>query len=387
MVSLACRMAFILAAVLALIWSVEHRGVQQDFGEGGSTLAAPGIHDLASSDMPGFRMMIGGSVIDVTFASGALETPLAAVRNWISASACAVTTYYGRFPVRRLYLLIVPVEGQRGVLNGRTLAYGGASTRVLVGQHTTEDDLKRDWIMTHEMVHLAFPSVAEEHHWIEEGIATYVEPIARVEAGNLEPRSVWHDLVEGLPKGLPQAGDEGLDHTHTWGRTYWGGALFCTLADVEIRERTNNRYGLQVALRAILAAGGNMETSWPLERALMVGDKATGVSVLTELYQQMRAKAVQYDLAGLWDNLGVKSLGEVSFNDQAPLAPVRHAITAAPARTISCYPTIGKSVSLSAPKNPRWMSQFSSSCWTASTEYLNGAFRARRKADCQRRSA
>jgi hypothetical protein len=350
MVSLGSRTALILAAVLASTWSVEHRGVRQDLGEGGSKSAAPGIHDLASSDMPGFRMMIGGSVIDVTFASGALETPLAAVRNWISASACAVATYYARFPVKHLHLLIVPVERERGVLNGRTLGYDGASTRVLVGQLTTEEDLKRDWVMTHEMVHLAFPSVAEEHHWIEEGIATYVEPIARVEAGNLEPRSVWHDLVEGLPKGLPQAGDEGLDHTHTWGRTYWGGALFCTLADVEIRERTNNRYGLQVALRAILAAGGNMETSWPLERALMVGDKATGVSVLTELYQQMKAKAVQCNLAGLWDNLGVESHGEVSFNDQAPLAAVRRAITAVPAGTISCYPTIGKSVSRSSPQ-------------------------------------
>ena len=39
--------------------------------------------------------------------------------------------------------------------------------------------------MTHEMVHLAFPSVAREHHWIEEGITTYVEPIARAETGEL----------------------------------------------------------------------------------------------------------------------------------------------------------------------------------------------------------
>jgi hypothetical protein len=31
----------------------------------------------------------------------------------------------------------------------------------------------------------------------------------------------------------------------------------------------------------------------------MLGDKATGVPALTELYQQMKAKAVQYDLAGL----------------------------------------------------------------------------------------
>ena len=350
MVSLASRMALILAAVLVSTWSVEHWGVRQDFGEGGSKSRAPGIHDLASPDMPGFRMTISGSVIDVSFAPGALETPLSAVHHWIAASACAVTTYYGRFPAKHLNLLIVPVEGQRGVLSGRTQGYGGASTKIFVGQLATEEDLMRDWVMTHEMVHLAFPSVAEEHHWIEEGIATYVEPIAQVEAGTLEPRNVWHDLVEGLPRGLPQAGDQGLDRTHTWGRTYWGGALFCTLADVRIRQRTSNRYGLQDALRAILTAGGNMETSWPLERALMVGDKATGVSVLTELYQQMKAKAVQFDLAGLWDDLGVEPFGEVSFNDRAPLAAVRRAITAVPAGTTSCYARLGNSVSQPGPQ-------------------------------------
>ena len=41
-------------------------------------------------------------------------------------------------------------------------------------------------MLTHEMVHLAFPSVDDKHHWIEEGIATYVEPIARIQAGNLK---------------------------------------------------------------------------------------------------------------------------------------------------------------------------------------------------------
>ncbi len=348
MVSRILGMALFLAAVLVSTWPGEYAGVRRAFCEGGSNSASAEIHEVTSPDMLGFRMTISGSAIDVNFAPGALETPLSAVHRWIAASACAVTTYYGRFPVKHLHLLIVPVEGETGVLSGRTEGYGGASTKIFVGQLATEEDLMRDWVITHEMVHLAFPSVAEEHHWIEEGIATYVEPIARVEAGNLEPRNVWHDLVEGLPRGLPQARDQGLDRTHTWGRTYWGGALFCTLADVRIRQRTSNRYGLQDALRAILAAGGSMETSWPLERALMVGDTATGVSVLTELYQQMKAKAVQCDLAGLWNKLGVEPLGGVSFNDRAPLAAVRRAITAIPAGTTSCCPAFDDSA---APLN------------------------------------
>ncbi len=102
--------------------------------------------------------------------------------------------------------------------------------------------------------------------------------------------------ARGLPNGLPGPGDEGLDHTHTWGRTYWGGALFCLLADVEIRRRTENRYGLQDALKAIVEAGGNIEADWPLPRALQIGDQATGVSVLTELYERMSSKPVETDL-------------------------------------------------------------------------------------------
>ncbi len=346
MVSRNSGMALVFAAVLVSAWFGEYGWVRRPFGKGGSIpAAAPGIHHVTSPDVHGFRMTISGSVIDVNFTPGALETPLAAVHDWISRSACAVTTYYGRFPVKHLDLLIVPVEGERGVLNGRTMGYGAASTKVSVGQLATEEDLKRDWVITHEMVHLAFPSVAEQHHWIEEGLATYVEPIARVEAGDLEPQSIWHDLVEGLPKGLPRVGDNGLDYTHTWGRTYWGGALFCTLADIEIRQRTNNQRGLQDALRAILAGGGNIGVSWPLERALMLGDKATGVPVLTDLYQQMKAKAVPYDLAGLWNNLGVEPVGGEFFNDRAPLASVRRAITAVPTGTTACYPTFDNSVS------------------------------------------
>jgi hypothetical protein len=31
----------------------------------------------------------------------------------------------------------------------------------------------------HEMTHLALPDVEEQHLWLAEGIAVYVEPIAR----------------------------------------------------------------------------------------------------------------------------------------------------------------------------------------------------------------
>jgi len=176
---------------------------------------------------------------------------------------------------------------------------------------------------------MAFPSVSESHHWIEEGLATYVEPIARARAGDLLPEKVWGDMFDAMAQGLPKSGDRGLDFTHTWGRTYWGGALYCLLADIEIRKRTGNRLGLENATRGILKAGGSIEVEWPLARALQVADQAVGVPVLEELYDQMKATPVTPDLHQIWKELGVgRQAGKVVLDDSAPLAPIRRAITA-----------------------------------------------------------
>jgi hypothetical protein len=189
--------------------------------------------------------------------------------------------------------------------------------------------LNNDWMLTHEMIHLAFPSMAENHHWIEEGISVYVEPIARVQAGQLSGQKCGSDVVRDLPQGEPQPGDRALDHTHTWGRTYWGGAMFCLLADVRIREQTQNHKGLQDALRGILNAGGVITQDWEIERALAIGDKATGTTVLTDLYHEMRDKPAPVDLDALWKKLGIqrKPDGSIELVPGAPQANVRDAIT------------------------------------------------------------
>jgi hypothetical protein len=207
----------------------------------------------------------------------------------------------------------------------------GARCKISVGRHTTLGDLHNDWELTHEMVHFSFPSVADRHHWIEEGIATYVEPIARASVGILTTEQVWGEMLRDMPQGLPQAGDRGLDHTHTWGRTYWGGAIFCLMADVEIRKRTGNAKGLQDALHAINRAGGTIEADWPLESAFKIGDKATDGSTLMELYDQMASKPVAVDLPRLWAQLGVRASARgVVLDDQAPWSAIRSGICGHP---------------------------------------------------------
>lgn len=112
---------------------------------------------------------------------------------------------------------------------------------MILGAAVSETDLETDWTMTHELVHMGIASLADKHHWLEEGLATYVEPIARAQDGQLPAEKVWKDMVSGMSQGEPQRGDRGLDRTPTWGRTYWGGAMFCLVADVEIRRVTGTR--------------------------------------------------------------------------------------------------------------------------------------------------
>ena len=276
------------------------------------------------------QLHIGGAVIDVTFAPGKIDLPRSQVLTWVSNAAEAVTEYFGRFPVEQARIIIRPAEGRSGIFRGMTWGERGAHTRISLGEFTSPRDLDDDWMMTHELIHMAFPDVAGEgHHWMEEGMATYIEPIARAQIGKLTAAKVWRDMVRDMPQGLPQAGDQGLDYTHTWARTYWGGALYWMLADIRIRECTSNRQGLQDAMRAILKAGGDIEHEWSVPKILETGDKATGCRVLEDLYDQMKGSQVQTNLPALWGRLGISEKnGNFTFHDDAPLAKIREAITA-----------------------------------------------------------
>jgi hypothetical protein len=249
-----------------------------------------------------------------------------AIHAWVERAARIVAAYYGRFPVRELTVRLIAMPGD-GVRGGTTYGKPRAFIRLRVGREVTEPQLLADWVLVHEMTHLALPDVGEEHAWLSEGLAVYIEGVARVRAGNRPETDVWAEELRSMPRGLPQPGDQGLDRTHTWGRTYWGGAMFCLLADVDIRRRTHNRLGLQDAVRAILNASGGLAVDWPIARVLRTGDAAVGTSTLEDLYAQMRDAPVSPDLPRLWHELGVDPEGtSVRLTEHAPLASIRLAI-------------------------------------------------------------
>jgi hypothetical protein len=288
---------------------------------GGAACARPASGPFSSGEGDE-TLAVPGAALHLEFLEG-FDLPLRqATRSALRAAANAVATYLGgRFPVPSVRIRLVAIEGH-GVHAGRAYNVPDLNLSLHVGIASTVTDFRDDWVMVHEMLHLAIPDVPPGQLWFHEGVATYAEGVARGRAGLEAPLDVWHEWRVGMPKGLPAEGDRGLDRTPTWGRTYWGGALFCLLADLRIHERSRLRLGLAQALQGVLAAGGTYAVAWPLERTLAVADAAIGQDTLAELHAAWADTPVRVDLPALWASLGVGD----AFDDDAPRAALRRAI-------------------------------------------------------------
>jgi hypothetical protein len=270
---------------------------------------------------------VGGGDIEVTIGPAQPTVSRESLLAWVKTCARSVSAYFGRFPVPRLRLSIV-TGGRGGVGNGRTWGGRLPRIRVGVGQRATQKNLDDDWVLTHEMIHLALPDLPDAYSWMEEGLAVYVESVARRRDGRIGEAELWGGLARGMPQGMPGPRDGGLVGDDSWGRTYWGGAIFWLLADVEIRERTGRRKGLEDALKGVLAAGGSIREDWTAEQVIKTADRAVGLTVLHDLNERMGMRAGRVDLDAVWKRLGISlEQGSVRFDDRAPLAGVRRAIS------------------------------------------------------------
>jgi len=279
------------------------------------------------------QLAVGDSTIDVAVLPGRRRVNDAEVESFVQAHTGAVADFYGQFPVAHALVVLVP--SRRGGY-GRANGSGGASVLYLLDRRDDYAGVMGDWVLVHELLHFACPLLAREHHWFEEGLSTYFEPIVRHGEGWQTGEQVWAEFHGKMSNGLPRDGDLGLDRTRTWGRTYWGGALFCMLADVEIRKRTNNAKSLRDAMRAVVEEGGSILLPATMRETLETGDRAIGVPVLVPLWEAMRHDPHPVDLDQLWTELGIERVdGGLRFDDAAELAWLREAIAGTTSETRS----------------------------------------------------
>ncbi len=313
------------AIALALLSPAEMAGAERANAPVGTpTLSAAAD---AESDIVRFA----GGMIRVDFKVSDFTLTREELHQWVRQSARATAAYFGRFPVPYARLVIEPTRGDQ-VTMGRAVGRPEPRIVVTMGRRTTATELANESLLVHEMVHLAVPDHDIRYLWLHEGIATYVENVARAQAGLITVEALWSEFMREIPEGLPEPrATGGLDDTRSDRRRYWGGALFCLMADIEIRKATGNRQGLQDALRALQRQGGNLSRLWTLERTIDIADRNTGAPVLAALYRTMGPRPHAPDLTRLWRELGIRhERNRIVLDNAAPLAAIRRAISERP---------------------------------------------------------
>jgi len=282
----------------------------------------------ALREQPVTTLNVATRRIDVVFADGAPGLDRARILGWIERAATATSTYFGRYPVDHHGILVVAENSDR-IGHATTYGHAGSATRIHVGSLANEAAFDHDWVLVHEMVHTALPNLPRRALWLQEGNATWVEPIARAQARLIPAGQVWLEAVNGLPKGRPGPADGGMDGTMAWNRLYWGGAAFWLMAEIAIFEQSMGRFLLRDALRAINRSSGGNTARWSPEELMANGDAGTRTGALAALYQRFIAGPVTLDLADLRSRLGLAETSAGPTDDNAPLSALRRRITEA----------------------------------------------------------
>lgn len=256
--------------------------------------------------------------IDIEGRRGSLDERT--IRRWVRSMVRMAGDYCGHFPVEELRVEVSLRSGRRVVFGQH---FVGRRVRIHVGRNTSEADLRRDHVLLHELLHTALPSLDRRHRWMREGLSTYLETMVRAQAGIITEADVWRRWTDSMENGVPRVGDRGLDNTPTWGRVYWGGALFWMVVDVELRRATQGRHTVRSLVSGIVARGGVARRRWPMRRLLRVADQVTGTRIVSRAYRRMALQPRVPDLDDFYARLGVRRAGRsVEFFD-APESELR----------------------------------------------------------------
>jgi hypothetical protein len=268
------------------------------------------------------KAVAGDPALTLTVPSGAMQIPNEQLAAWVSAVAESNRRFWARSPTEGGLVLLIP-SPRGGVPFGRVLSLGGAVVTVLVGTQATPQDLYDDWVLVHEFIHLGSPLMRDTGAWLNEGIATFYEPVLRARAGWKSEDDVWREWISSMPRGMPAITGIGLENAGRGG-IYWGGALFVLMAEIESLQASAGKIGFSDCLRTVLAEGADVTVKWPTMKLLDRCDALLGKTVIATLAKQHIEKGSAMDLDQLWRRLGVSLDGDmVRYDDSAELAWLR----------------------------------------------------------------
>jgi len=197
-----------------------------------------------------------------------------------------VKTFQG-FPQQPTKIIVMNVNRGRGpVPFGQILRGGSAVIWLYVNATKKSVDFINDWTITHEMTHLMMPYIASSDNWISEGLASYFQYVSRAQNGQITAVEAWRKLASMYESGKESAGDQTIRETSDRMFTYWGGAAFFMLSDIEIRLQSHGKLNLQRVFARFKACCLSYESSWRPYRFFNQLDKQLDSPVFIPMYRK-----------------------------------------------------------------------------------------------------
>lgn len=264
--------------------------------------------------------------IAVHVASDRFALPQADLAAWVGYFATLSAAYWQGFPTERLPVAILPGGAGDRVSFGRVRAGGGATLQVVVGRNATLESLYReDWVLTHELLHLAQPSLPRDGRWLMEGMATYIEPQLRHYAGLYSADRVWAEWLSGMPRGAEGLANRGLLRANP----YWAGALALLASHVAL-VREDGEKSMADCLSAGLLTLGSATRRATTGATVAACDQALGRPLLGDFFARHK-HAAPFNLTGLWRQLGLRlSNGAVIYAKSPEKRSLRRMILSPP---------------------------------------------------------
>jgi hypothetical protein len=259
---------------------------------------------------------------------------------WLHRVASAALSAYGTLPLADVQLLVVPVGASREPVEfGQSTRGQGHGVTLFVDASQPASAFERDWVAVHEMSHLFHPYLGDRGSWLAEGLATYYQNVLRARVGLLTPERAWEQIDAGFDRGRSAtlAGDDtlervssGVDGRMNFMRIYWSGTAYWLEADLALRRASNNTLSVDEALKRFDACCLPDYEGWRPEAFVAKLDALVGGDVFRRTFDAYRARRDFPDIAPTFRALGITRDGDrLVFDDAAPDASVRRAITAA----------------------------------------------------------
>ncbi|MEZ4474871.1 MAG: hypothetical protein R3F60_29600 [bacterium] len=276
---------------------------------------------------------VAGSRIEVAAVGEA--PPTATLVPWVEGAARGVAAVFGGFPRPHAQVVLLGQPG-RGVVFGEAQRGGGPSVTLWLGGDSTPADLRDDWTLSHELFHLGMPPIRREDAWLSEGVTQYYTHVCQARAGVVTPQHAWDDLHDGFERGRAsdgglsvQAESAALRQRHAYWWVYWGGAAWALLLDLELRRQGDSLDRVLRGWQRLPCCEGESHAA---DSLLAEADALIGRPLARPLFDRLLTAPGFPSLEATRAALGLRTRSRqvVGFDDAAPEAGLRRAITAPP---------------------------------------------------------